>query len=166
MHLPLATLAVIFLTLLASPSFAQHDYVRKCEGVWTGKMYMHKWGALRDSVDIKLTIAPETGETWTWKTEYLSPKMPMTKDYKLRVKDASKHIYVTDEGEGVELTTYLNGVKLYNVFETGGIMLTATYECAGSSVTFEVTSGKPENTTHPDIKNYSVDFLQRAVLIK
>jgi len=127
-------------------------------------MYLYKWGALRDSVDIKLTIAPETAEAWTWKTEYFSSTTPMTKDYKLRVKDASKHVYVTDEGKGVELTTYHNGAKLYNVFETGGFMLTSTYECTGSSVTFEVTSGKQEAATPPDIKNFSVDFLQRAVL--
>jgi len=144
---------------------AQHDYIKKCEGVWTGKMKMYAGNHLRDSVDVRLTITPQsTAETWTWKTEYFSPQRPMVKDYVLRVKDRSKNIYVTDEGEGVLLTTYLNGTKLYNVFETAGTFLTSTYECTGTTVVFEVTAGKPEPATHPEIKNYSVDHLQRAVL--
>lgn len=159
---------ILLITLCASLTLsAQHTYIKKCEGVWTGKMLIYSWNQLRDSVDVRLTIAPQaTPETWTWKTEYLSPKRPMTKDYVLRVKDRAKNIYVTDEGEGVELTTYLNGTKLYNVFETAGTVLTATYECPGNSLTFEVTSGKLEPATHPEIKNYSVDHLQRAVLKK
>lgn len=159
------TLAIIL--LIPVLSFAQHTYIKRCEGVWTGKMRMYSWNQLRDSVDVRLTIAPQAvAETWTWKTEYLSPKRPMTKDYVLRVKDRTKNIYVTDEGEGVELTTYLNGTKLYNVFETAGTVLTATYECTGTQIIFEVTSGKAEPATHPEIKNYSVDHLQRAVLTK
>lgn len=158
----------LILLIAAGLSFsvrAQHDYIKKCEGVWKGKMKMYAGNHLLDSVEVRLTIAPQsTPETWTWRTEYLSPARTMVKDYVLRVKDRTKNIYITDEGEGVLLTTYLNGTKLYNVFETAGIMLTATYECTGTTVVFEVTSGKPEPASHPEIKNYSVDHLQRAVL--
>lgn len=127
---------------------------------------MYKHGVLRDSVAVTLTIAPITNqEAWTWRTEYLSPKMPMTKNYVLRVKDAVRRIYVTDEGGGVELTTYQHAAKLYNVFETEGIFLTSTYECQGDKIIFEVTSGKKEAGGHPAVINYSVDNLQRVAFV-
>lgn len=160
-------IVTLLLLSLAWPVSAQHEYIKSCEGLWTGTMFMYRHGQVRDSVAVKLTIAPITGkDAWTWKTEYLSSKMPMTKDYVLRVKDASKKIYVTDEGAGLELTTYQQGAKLYNVFETAGVFLTSTYECRGNSLVFEVTSGKKEAGGHPDVVNYSVDNLQRVVFVR
>jgi len=144
---------------------AQHALIDKQEGVWAGTMYMYGGGQLKDSVQIVLTIArqPTPGQ-WTWKTEYLSATMPMTKDYVLRVKDRTKNIFVTDEGDGIELTTYLIDKKLYNVFETHQVMLTSTYEFRGNEIVFEVTSGKKEAATHPEITNFAISNLQRAVL--
>jgi hypothetical protein len=158
---------ILILALIGISSLvhAQHNYIKTCEGTWKGIMHIYRHGALRDSVAITLTIAPKAeAGVWTWRTEYHSTKMPMTKDYVLRVKDAAKKIYVTDEGGGLELTTYQQGAKLYNVFETAGVMLTSTYECLGKRIIFEVTSGKKEAGGHAEVVNFSVDNLQRAVL--
>lgn len=90
----------------------------------------------------------------------------MVKDYVLRVKDRTKKVFVTDEGGGLELTDYQTGNKLYSVFETGGILLTANYELRGGELVFEVTSGKKEPAQHPGVANYAVSAVQRIVLTR
>ena len=90
----------------------------------------------------------------------------MTKDYVLRLKDAAKNLYVTDEGGGIELTDHLFANKLYSVFETHDIVLTSTYELSGRELIFEVTSGKKQGVPNQEVTNYSVDNLQRVVFKK
>lgn len=145
--------------------FAQKTtFPETCIGTWKGTMYMYKHGTIKDSVQVRLTIAKHTdANAWSWKTEYLSAQRPAVKDYVLRLKDAAKNQYVTDEGGGVELTDYLVGNKLYSVFETGGFLLTSSYELIGERLIFEVTSGKKETSTHPEITTYATDNLQRVV---
>lgn len=64
---------------------------------------------------------------------------------------------------GIELINYLHADKLYNVFETAGVMLTASYELRGKELIFEVSSGRKLEEKQ-GIVNYSVPNLQRAVL--
>lgn len=145
---------------------AQKTFPDQCIGKWKGVMYISKNGIVRDSVKVRLSIASlkdAATPAWSWKTEYLSEKMPMTKDYVLRLKDAAKNWYITDEGGGVELQDYLFGNKLYCVFETSGVMLTSTYELLDNKLIFEVTSGKKIIAENNEIINYSVDNLQRVV---
>lgn len=132
-------------------------------GQWTGIMHMYKDGNVRDSVKIRLTVVRgATANTWSWKTEYLSEKMPMTKDYTLKQGESSS-TYLLDEGGGIVLQDYQFGNKLYSVFETHDVLLTSTYELRGEELVFEVTSGKkiPGGT---EVINFTVQFLQRAVL--
>jgi hypothetical protein len=139
-------------------------FVNACIGKWQGTMYLFKEGQLRDSVRVRLSVATTPDpKAWSWKTEYLSAKTPMTKDYTLRLKDAEKHVYVTDEGGGVELYDYLFGNKLYCVFETGGIMLTSSYELRGDELIFEVSSGKKVEAPSVGVVNYATSNLQRVV---
>ncbi|WP_435354341.1 hypothetical protein [Emticicia sp. SJ17W-69] len=146
---------------------AQNAFVDACLGTWKGTMYIYSRGTLRDSVSVRLTVAKtEKPNAWTWKTTYLSPKMPMVKDYVLRLKDASKNVYITDEGDGIELVDYLFNNKLYSVFETHNVLLTSSYELRGNELIFEVTSGKKETLTNQEVINYPVDNLQRVVFRK
>lgn len=98
--------------------------------------------------------------------EYLSPTLPVVKDYQLRLVDNEKNIYVTDEGGGVELKDYQHKNKLFSIFETEGYMLTATYELMGQQMNYEVTSGKREHVSSGGIINYTVDVLQSVMLTK
>jgi hypothetical protein len=99
--------------------------------------------------------------------EYLSEKMPMVKDYVLKLKDKEKGIYSTDEGGGLELMDYQFGNKLYSVFEVSGVLLTASYEWIDkSNLVFEVTSGKKGESPVKDITNFSVANVQRVVMRK
>mgnify|MGYP006961380658 FL=1 len=127
-------------------------------------MHIYFAGQLRDSVPIRFTVTPIDSISWTWRTEYLSKKLPMTKDYVLRIKDKQRQMYVTDEGDGIELSDYLFGNKLYSIFETEGILLTASYELRDGELIFEVTSGKRANNSTTGVQSHPVSSVQRAVL--
>lgn len=127
-------------------------------------MRMYKDGKVRDSVNIRFTVKPGTApNTWSWKTDYLSEKMPMTKDYTLKVLNEAAQTYELDEGGGVALNDYHVGNKLYCVFETHDVMLTSTYELREGALIFEVTSGKKLGE-RAGVVNYSVQHVQRAIL--
>jgi hypothetical protein len=160
----------IYLILLLSliPFLAEaQSFPDRCLGTWKGTMHMYSRGALKDSVQVALTVEKTSQPNeWKWKTDYLSEKLPMTKDYVLRLKDAESSTYITDEKNGIELMNYLFHDKLYTVFETEGIVLTSSYELRNEKLIFEVTSGKQTSSGDPSVTNYSVDHLQRVVLTK
>ena len=133
-------------------------------GTWSGVMFMHKDGKIRDSVQVRFTVKlGSVPDTWSWKTEYLSERMPMTKDYTLKLQNAGAQVYAVDEGGGVVLYDYLFGDKLYSVFETQEVMLTSSYELRAAELIFEVTSGR-KTAGGNGVTNYAVQHLQRAIL--
>ena len=81
----------------------------------------------------------------------------------MKLSDTKPNCCITDEGDGIELENYLFNNKLYNVFETEGIMLTSSYEFINENLVFEVTSGKKMESSNKDVINYSVLNLQRVV---
>lgn len=160
-----------FLLLLIVAGFCRQTegqtlFPEKCLGTWRGMMHIYQFGQTRDSVPVVLTVKPNGPDSWSWKTEYRSAKMPMTKDYSIRVKDREKKVFITDEGDGVELTDYQTGDKLYSVFETSGILLTSSYELRGESLIFEVTSGKKEDAQNKEVMSYSTGNVQRVVFTR
>lgn len=153
------------LCFLAYTSVAQPNDLSAWHGVWQGKMYMYRAGKVKDSVQIRLTVAPTaSANEWIWKTEYLSPTIPVVKDYKMRMNDPAGNVLVVDEGDGIELLTYRFNQKLFNVFETSGFMLTSTYELINETIIFEVSSGTKVPSEQSAVTNYTVMNLQRAVL--
>lgn len=153
----------ILIGIAAFGAFAQ-SFPEKCLGIWKGTMEIYSRGEIKDRVDVRLTVArTKTPSDFTWRTEYLSRTRPMTKDYVMRVLDVAKGLYETDEGEGLKLTEYLFGNKLFNVFEVQGVMLTSSYELREDELIFEVTSGKKVGTVAGGVTNFSVDNLQRVV---
>lgn len=146
----------------SNPSFPE-----QCIGTWKGMMYIYAYGNLRDSVQVELSVAKIEDNSWKWRTDYISEKMPVTKNYIMRVDPKSAHTFLLDEGDGVVLTNYLTGTKLYSNFETEGILLGSSYEFMEGNLVFEVTSGKKLNEAEESgVTNYSVDFVQRVILKK
>jgi hypothetical protein len=159
-------LLYLFFVFSLFPLSGQSSFPEKWLGAWSGIMQIYSKGALTDSLPIKLYISKtNAADTFIWKTEYLSEKFPMVKDYKLVLFDVAKGVYLTSEGDGINLWDYLFDQKFYSVFETQGILLTSTYELKGNQILFEVTSGK-ELVTENGVKSYSVLNLQRALLTK
>lgn len=157
---------MLVFVLLACTFPSNGQILKSWHGEWKGVMHMYKQGMQTDSVPIVLEVRPISDSVLVWKTSYLSVKMPMVKDYTMKVIDPAKGHYATDEGEGLLLDTYLFDNSLYSVFEVQDILLTATYRLKGNEIIFEVTSGRKAGKVPGDVNNYSVNFLQKAILKK
>lgn len=157
---------LLFLLLLCAgaPLYAQKSFPDQCAGVWKGTMYIYSRSKLVDSVGVRFTAAPKSPGVWTWKTEYLSEKLPMTKDYVLKVQDAAKGRYVTDEGDGVEIHEFVFDNSMYSLFETGGLVLSSMYQLQGNTLLFEVSSAEKPEAGTAEVLNYHMNNLQRVVL--
>lgn len=158
-------LVLFFAIGLVPETFAQ-SFPERCEGKWEGTMHIWAKGMLVDSVGILFSVQPFAGEAgyWYWKTEYVSEKVPMVKDYTLIQKQDTPNEFLMDEGDGVVLTNYVFGNKMYGLFRVGKVLLTSCYELVGEHLIFEVTSGQKEKTKSKGVTNYSYSFLQRVVL--
>jgi hypothetical protein len=153
----------ILLFQIMQTANAQKHFAELCEGVWQGKMYMYSFGKIKDSVEVVLSIQKtKDPEAYQWKTDYLSKKWPITKNYLLKRIDIEKGWYETDEQNGIVLKDYLIDNKLYSIFETEGMILTSSYTLINDVLVFEVTSGKKENSGQKNVDNISVDHLQRV----
>ena len=84
------TSTYIFLSSICMNLYAQEYFADKCEGKWKGTMYIYGKGQIRDSVPVELTVQKTSLPlTWVWKTNYLSNKNPIEKNYKLVLKDTA-----------------------------------------------------------------------------
>lgn len=136
------------------------------DGEWKGTMSIYKSNTIIDTIPVTLTIRTIIQDSvWQWKTTYLSSKMPVTKDYLLKVKDREKGVYITDEQDGTELLNYLMGNKMYCQFEVSGILLTSSYEWIHDDIKFEITAGK-KLASQKEISNYSINTLQTVLFKK
>jgi hypothetical protein len=136
------------------------------DGEWKGTMRIYKSNAIIDTLPVTLTLRTIIKDSvWQWKTTYLSSKMPLTKDYLLKVKDREKGVYITDEQDGTELLNYLMGNKMYCQFEVSDIFLTSSYEWIQDDIKFEITAGK-KLASQKEISNYSVNTLQTVLFKK
>jgi hypothetical protein len=145
---------------------AQTLFPDRCLGVWEGTMYIHAKGVLRDSVRVRRTIRRLDSASWTWRTDYLSEKMPATKDYVLRRRDSSSNEFVVDEGGGVEIPGYLTGQRLYSVFETAGFLLTAAEELTPEGLLFEVVSARRSGKPDAPVGTFQVGSVQRVLFVR
>ncbi len=151
----------------SATTISVQPFPEQCIGTWKGMMHIYAYGNLRDSVQVELNVVKIDDNSWKWRTDYLSEKMPVTKDYLMRLDPKSANTFLLDEGDGIVLTNYLTGSKLYSNFETEGILLGSSYEFIGGNLVFEVTSGKKLNEAEESgVTNFSVDFVQRVVLKK
>lgn len=148
--------------LLSTQLQAQKTFPEQCIGVWEGTMYIYGGGQLRDSVRVQHTVKPIDKTSWTWKTDYLSEKLPMTKDYILRQQEPS--VYVVDEGQNITIPMRQAGNKLYSVFEVQGILLTSSYELKNGQLIFEVISGKKNSEANAQVGTYLINAVQSVEL--
>lgn len=161
------TLRPLLLALLlatACTASGQPAFPDRCLGVWEGTMYIYGKGVLRDSVRVRRTIRRIDTASWTWRTDYLSDKMPATKDYVLRRRDAAGTEFVVDESGGVEIPMYRTGDRLYSVFETSGILLTAAEELTPAGLLFEVVSARRSGKPDAPVGTFQVGAVQRVLL--
>jgi hypothetical protein len=157
--------AWLHLAFFPSQLFAQPDFIRQCAGNWAGTMLIYQEGIISDSIPVTLEVeANEAVNTWKWKTVYHRKGDPVIKDYTLKLAEPQQNRYIIDEGDGIELDSYLSGNKLYSVFTVEDNLLTASYELLNDVIAFEVTSGRKDKATGDgSISNYSVRQVQKVL---
>ena len=157
---------IVFVFLFTLIGAKSQNFAQRCEGKWEGTMFLCTKGELTDTVDVVFTVIPFDSATgsWSWKTVYLSETTPVTKNYTLIQKTETE--FLLDEGDGVLLTNYVIGDKMYSLFKVEKNWLTASYELKDETLVFEVTSGIPADQKSRQVTNYTVDFVQRVVLVK
>ena len=160
------TLLLLLFIGCISPVRAQFHFPDRCLGTWEGWMYIYSKGTLRDSVLVRHFVDRIDPVSWTWKTEYLSDKMPMVKDYVMRSNDLNGANYLIDEGNGITSPMHLVGNRLYGIFETQGILLTANDELIPEGLLLEVVSARRVSQTDSLVNNFQVQAVQRALLKK
>lgn len=153
------------------PLFAQNQNVlSKCEGTWTGELEMvGRLGQVR-KVPMRLDIIRSGDSVWTWKTVYDENKVPIVKDYLMRLVNEREGKYMLDERDGILINVSLIGNKFYSLFDVEGSLLSCTYQFTDSLLYYEIVSGpsKPATTSllkdSNKVNSYEVKSLQRAVL--
>lgn len=160
-------ITIILFLLWSHTVSAQNNFPDKCIGKWSGMMMIYQKGILRDSVLVELHVKKINDTSWAWKTEYISPKMPITKDYILRLKDKATHHYVTDEGDGIVLNESIFENKCFSVFITNEMLITSRYELISPDIlSFEVTSSRSAQMIGGELRNYDVTSLQSVLFTR
>lgn len=141
-----------------------------CEGIWTGDLEMvGRLGQVR-KVPMRLDIIRSGDSVWVWKTVYDENKVPIVKDYLMRLVNEREGKYMLDERDGILINVSLMGNKFYSLFDVEGTILSCTYQFTDSLLFYEIVSGpsKPEKTSKladgNKVNSYEVKSLQRAVL--
>ncbi len=155
---------VLLSSIIAIQGFGQKLFAEQCIGIWKGTMQLYAKSSLVDSVPVIMTLKRQSDTAWIWRTEYVSDKMPMVKDYVLRLKDRRSQIYITDEGNGVELLAFLYDNRLIGIFETEGVLLTSSYQINQQNLIFEVTAGKKTEGLQKEVENYTISSYQKVIL--
>ena len=157
---------IAFCVLLCCTSLvhAQDLQIKDYEGLWKGKLMIYQRGMLVDSVKVQHLVKQIDNKSYTWKTDYLSPTRPVTKDYKLLLNPDEPNKFTIDEGDNLLLYQYLFDEKMHSSFMTQGILITSTYEFRKREIIFELTSGTKMEKGHPDVENFSITSMQRMVL--
>ena len=110
-------LLLISIITLFSFNLQAQSFTDKCLGIWNGKMEIFNQSRKIADVDVRMTISKIDSTSWSWKTEYLSDKLPVTKNYILKLFDDQKGEYLIDEGNGIILKEQLFGNKMMSIFE-------------------------------------------------
>ena len=161
-------MSLVTVMIIPALIFAQGQltFPEKCLGEWQGVMQLYKHGIMNDSVKVKLSVTNDSlPGIYHWKTEYISEKYPITKDYYLIENDTLGHSYLLDENNDIVLKEAVHGDKMYSTFEVNGAILSSSYELRENELIFEVYFSKRLDTT-ANVINFSVDNVQRVVLLR
>lgn len=166
-----------FSLLFCICAFAQKKsaktFPQSWEGIWKGELEIYGSQGLTTKLPMEIHILPDSANTWKWKIVYAPKDKPKDeRPYTLRVIDASKGHYVTDENNSIVLDAYYIGDTFWSWFEVEGTTLLVAERLHGKNLIMEivfagskainVTGGKDEDT--PPASSFQVKGAHRAIL--
>ncbi len=158
---------------LVFPSLAQEaNFLKGFEGVWSGNLEMVGKRGQTKTIPMRMDIIKKSDSVWTWKTTYDERKVPVMKDYDLKMENEAEGRYILDEHDSILINMNRMGNKLFCVFDVEGTILSCTYEVRDGRLYYEIVSGPSKPAIVSKLKDgnkvnsYSIGSLQRAVLEK
>jgi hypothetical protein len=145
-------------------------------GDWAGAAELVAPGRPSRPFRMELHIAPQTAAgQYTWTIVYGEGEQRQERPYVLRVKDAARGLYETDEQNSIVLPMVLIGDTFYECFEVEGVMLHVTHRLVGrgtpdARIEVEMASYSGEATATggqedaPPVKGRVPTTVQRATL--
>jgi len=152
---------------------AEKTFPQSWEGIWKGDLQMFNRAGGVTSIPMELHIVPDSNNTWKWTIIYAPTGKPQDiRPYTLRVIDAKKGHYVTDENNSIVLDAFYVGGTFWSWFEVEGTRLLVMERLEGKNLIMEivfsdakvlnVTGGKDAET--PPASSFEVKGAHKAVL--
>ncbi|MCU0421624.1 MAG: hypothetical protein MUC81_02345 [Bacteroidia bacterium] len=153
--------------IVTNISFAQQLNLDNFKGKWKGMMISSNKGIINDSVPVVFELSKaDDSLSWNWIMDYKSEKLPVTKKYMMNKVSTNPHLFILNEGDGVEITYTRYGNKIISIFETSGVILVSTYEFIGDTIISEIISGRKGKNSLNGVINHQSSNVQRIVLTR
>lgn len=139
------------------------------QGRWEGKLETLPASHRRaPSADVVLEVGPGPDPVdgcLTWRSTFTSKDYPAsTKDYRLcRLPDGR---FVTDEGGGLLLDTFVYGNVMYSAFKAQGTILFTATHLEGDRMIFDIYFANEALHPVPGIESYPGHSIQRTVFVR
>ena len=148
-------------------------------GTWNGTLSIYQGQKVVQNVSMTVENAStDSLDVFIWALIYGDDLVAGRRDYRLKPRDKSKGVWVTDEQNSILLEGKVVANTYISVFEVGGNLLTSKMTLLQEDMMeFEIlvfrsdqfqTSGNTmsEGENIPEVKSYPVTGYQRAVLKK
>jgi hypothetical protein len=173
----LRTLLFVFLVFSSFISFSQNDFPDSWVGNYKGELEIYGKNDVRMLVNMQLEIQPKTDSLFTWYMIYEMNGNPDKRMYELKILDKDKGHYLIDEKNTILIDGYYHLNRFTSMFEVMGSYIVTTYTMENEALVFEIIAGSMKaprvtgNQEHegndiPEVKTYSVNGRQKAVLYK
>jgi hypothetical protein len=171
------TLLFILCLWVSFSAFAQKKptktFPQSWEGIWKGDLQIFNNQGLATTLPMEIHILPDSNNTWKWTIVYAPKDKPKDeRPYTLRIIDAKKGHYVTDENNSIVLDAYYIGGTFWSWFEVEGTRLLVMEHLEGKNLIMEIvfSGDKPINVTGgkdadtPPASSFEVKGAHKAIL--
>ena len=173
----LRNLLYVFLAFLPFVCFSQNDFPDSWVGNYEGSLEIYGKNEVKMLVTMQLEIQPKADSLYTWHLIYIMNGNADKRMYELKILDKDKGHYLIDEKNTILIDGYYHLNRFTSMFEVMGSYIVTTYTMENEALVFEIIAGsmkaprvtgsqEHEGNDIPEVKTYSVNGRQKAVLYK
>lgn len=147
-------------------------------GYWEGKLEIISSEGVVQSLPMAYDIAmTDRDSTLVWALIYGEDIIKGRRDYRLKVIDQKKGLFLMDEQNSIELGAYYIDGKLLSMFEVQNNILLSTQQMSGDSMIHEIIFTNTQNAiksgdqiikgdTIPEVMSFPLKNIQKAILYR
>jgi hypothetical protein len=128
-------------------------------------------------IPMQLIVAQKSDSIFQWKMIYNPQGKNDARDYEIKIKDVTKGHYIIDEKNSILIDAFYKNETLTSHFEVmESFILTSYHKLDDQTIVFDLFSSKKtgivsgntkvDNNTIPEVKSYTINGRQKAVLKK